>query len=332
MPKISIIIPVYNSEIFLTRVFDSLALQTFKNFEIICVNDGSTDNSLNILQHIKESWQGHLLIVNQANQGLSSARNKALEHVQGEYVYFLDSDDWISENFLEKMYAKAVECSADIVLSNIYITDGKTEAKRSPYIGNQEGQEINLRLFSEIYNFHPIMQNKLFRKDLIQDILFPEGLFYEDIYFFVKIFEKSTCIVFCPEVKFYYFQHSNSIMKQATLKLLDIEKIFHLLMTENSKLQDTLAFEYYVSRHLLLASINRAVASGNIKLFLKVRKSHSQYLTRFFPSWHRNQLFKDRTLYASLFQYVYAQILIRVGVVLGSNLLLPIVLYKGVFK
>ena len=104
MPKISVIIPVYNVEKYLSRCLDSVCSQTFNDIEIICINDCSPDNSAEILQEYAEKDKRIRIINKEKNGGLSAARNSGFAVATGEYIYFLDSDDWIELDFLEKMY------------------------------------------------------------------------------------------------------------------------------------------------------------------------------------------------------------------------------------
>ena len=106
MPKLSIIIPVYNVEKYLPKCLESILGQSFKDFEIICVNDGSTDNSLQVLQTYKKQ-DGRIVIVDKKNEGSGIARNLGLSTARGNYVYFVDSDDWLENYALEKMIHKA---------------------------------------------------------------------------------------------------------------------------------------------------------------------------------------------------------------------------------
>ena len=127
MAKISVIIPVYNVEEYLERCLNSVVNQTFKDLEIICVNDGSTDSSGEILQKFARK-DARIKIIKRPNGGLSAARNTGLEVMSGEYFAFLDSDDWIDLNFYEKLYEKAKEFDADIAMAD-FIRKGKNKHK-----------------------------------------------------------------------------------------------------------------------------------------------------------------------------------------------------------
>lgn len=128
MIKISVIIPVYNVEMYLEQCVNSVMNQTLDDIEIICVNDGSTDNSLHILKELATKDK-RLKIINQENLGLSEARNRGIKEAIGKYISFIDSDDWIDVDFLEKLYSAAEENQADIAAAGIikHFANGKTK-------------------------------------------------------------------------------------------------------------------------------------------------------------------------------------------------------------
>ncbi len=136
MPVISVIVPVYNVEKYLERCLDSIINQTLKNVEIICVNDGSTDNSINILKE----YSSQIIIVNKENGGLSDARNKGLDYASAPYIAFVDSDDWIEETAFEEAYSAIEKYKTDFVCfgSQKVYEDGKTEIQKLPVKGFQK--------------------------------------------------------------------------------------------------------------------------------------------------------------------------------------------------
>ena len=118
MVKISVIIPVYNVEKYLKECLDSVINQTLKDIEIICVNDGSTDNSLNILENYAKK-DNRIIVISQKNKGLSGARNTGLKYCSGEYVSFIDSDDYVSKDLFELTYNNAISNNSDLVIFKI---------------------------------------------------------------------------------------------------------------------------------------------------------------------------------------------------------------------
>lgn len=310
---ISVIIPTYNNAHFITRALDSVCEQTYTNFEIIVVDDGSTDNTRDVVLAYQDS---RITYVYQQNAGLSATRNVGLKHACGKFIYFLDSDDWIASNYFELMYEAANKYAADIVLSTIVITDEVTQTIRTPYITRPT--DINVRNYYDPIYFHPIMQNKLIRKVCIDNVSesglqFPEGLHYEDVYFFTRLYMAVDTVVLCEEAQFYYYQHANSIMKKATMKLCDIEVIMTQLMKEVPELQDELWFEYMVVRHLYLASTLRAIKGKSFSLFYKVTRSHRKYIHKLFPMWKQNPLLRTSKMYESRGQYYYVMVMRKLG-------------------
>lgn len=321
---VSVIVPTYQAGMYIQRSIESLVHQTYSQLEIIVIDDGSTDDTKEVLQKYIDEQRIHYIY--KENGGLSDARNVGIKHASGEYIYFLDSDDWIEPTYIEKMVKKAQIEKADIVLSSIIITDGTEEQFRSDTF-LKHIEEENVRNFYSPIHFHPIMQNKLFRSSLIKKnkMLFPVGLYYEDIYFFVQTFESATTVVRCPEAAFYYFQHQSSIMKQTSKKLLDIELIFMRLLQFDANLKKEQWFEYLCIRHLFLASTLRAIHSKDKELLKLVVDSHAQFIQSNFPNWRKNGFLKQRELYTSFGQYMYVQVIrkysYKIGVAIAKYIL-----------
>ena len=118
-PVISIIVPVYNTGLYLEECLNSIHNQTFKDYEVICVDDGSSDNSYEILNKYKNIIKNYK-VIHQENQWVASARNTALKHVNGDYIAFIDSDDYIEKNYLDRLYREACETKSDVVICNFY--------------------------------------------------------------------------------------------------------------------------------------------------------------------------------------------------------------------
>ena len=190
-PKISVIIPVYNVEKYLRECLDSVINQTLKDIEIICINDGSTDKSLEILEEYKN--KNRITILTQSNSGAGVARNNGLKVANGEYIAFLDGDDFYKNDFCEKMYNKAKENNADIVVCSANSYNSSTKVyKTIPEalkIENLPQNEIfnYLDMPENIFNtFHNWNWNKIFRIDFIKNnnnLKFQELFRTNDLYF-----------------------------------------------------------------------------------------------------------------------------------------------------
>lgn len=214
-PKISIIIPVYNSESFLVKCLDSVCAQIIKDIEIICVNDGSLDNSLNILREYAQK-DGRIKIINQKNQGQSVARNNALKKAKGKYIGFIDSDDYIDNDFYQKLYEAAEKESADIVSGGIIRVENGHEESILSYAGKTFANKTN-----EIFKLLKLPKfcyvcNRLYRKDFILDnlLFFRVGVFYEDVIWSTVAASKAEKAVTVSDVSYYYVYNENSTVAQ----------------------------------------------------------------------------------------------------------------------
>lgn len=206
---ISIIIPVYNVEKYLERCLDSVLNQSYKNLEIILINDGSTDNSLNICLKYA-SKDARIRLINQNNSGISEVRNKGLQDAKGAYIAFVDSDDVIDKDMFKILYNNLLKYDADI-------SSCKYETFHDTIKFNKE--EINNKVFTKEESLKDIITdgvitnflwNKLFKRELFKDIVFPKSMIYEDMYVMPSIIEKTNKIVYTSQSLYGYFQRKNS--------------------------------------------------------------------------------------------------------------------------
>lgn len=214
MSKISIIIPVYNADKYLSKCLSSLLGQSFTDWEAICVNDGSTDNSLDILQeYAKKDSRIKLLI--QDNQGLSQARNNALKIAQGDYISFLDADDWINDDYLQGLYNAIIEHDACIAVS-VGIRKYKSHIRYRIYHDKQAVFE-NLADKIKACNMphSSYVWGKLYKRELLENFEFAKGMYFEDMMWLPEVVLKSKLLVVVPEAVYYYRANPNSIVKTA---------------------------------------------------------------------------------------------------------------------
>ena len=223
-PKVSVVIPVYNVEKYLAECLDSVLNQTLKDIEIICVNDGSTDNSLEILEDYAKS-DDRVKVFSKENGGQGSARNLGMKNCAGEFIYFLDSDDYMSSDMLEELYHNAIFNDSDIVISKIarFNNDSsEIDFSRPGFDFEKIFDDVNFNNFSFNYgdaknyvlnsSFAPWM--KLFKRDFLvrNDFRFVENLAFEDVIFHVQTFLKAKNISFSPNYFYYYRNNPNSTM------------------------------------------------------------------------------------------------------------------------
>jgi glycosyltransferase involved in cell wall biosynthesis len=196
---ISIIIPVYNAEKYLSKCLESILNQTYTDFEVVAVDDGSADKSTDILQSYTEK-DNRIKYIKQSNQGSSAARNAALRICQGEMIAFVDSDDWLSPVFLETLHDMLDRSQADIAVCD-FMTNGKT--RESEYVWGEEtywdDKEAILREFTKDGFYNRVM-NKVYRRDLVQDVEFPVGRdLKEDAVWTTKVLLRANSVIRIPE-------------------------------------------------------------------------------------------------------------------------------------
>ncbi|CBK75176.1 Glycosyltransferase [Butyrivibrio fibrisolvens 16/4] len=209
---ISVIVPVYNVENQLERCLQSLISQTYTQLEIILVDDGSADNSGDICEK-HAAKDSRIRVIHQENQGLSGARNSGLDVATGEYIFFLDSDDYLDVTTLEKMMAQANRCNADIVACGFaHVYDNGTERPfTSSAPAQYSGREAVLQMMTT-NNICSTAWNKLYKADLWKDIRFPVGRLHEDEATTYKLLFNANLVAYLPECLYKYYQRDDSIM------------------------------------------------------------------------------------------------------------------------
>lgn len=245
--KISIIIPVYNTEKYLKECIESAMHQTLTDIEIICVNDGSTDTSLEILKSFAEK-DNRLKIVTQQNKGQSAARNTGLKIATGEYIAFLDSDDFFENIFAEQMYQKAQSQDADITMCSMNIVKNDKKETTHPYLSldiipkELDNIVFNITNIKKIlFNICVTPWNKIYKTDFLRknDIKFLEKINFEDNLFFIESFVKAKKINIIREnlVNYRYFSDTSYSTQNGKhdLKKLDF---FRIIKKEKKILQE----------------------------------------------------------------------------------------------
>ncbi|MCR4673151.1 MAG: glycosyltransferase [Lachnospiraceae bacterium] len=226
---ISIIVPIYKVEPYLRRCVDSLLAQSIKDTELILVDDGSPDNCGEICEEYART-DARVRVIHKENGGLSDARNAGLAIAQGEWISYVDSDDWVSPTFLERLFASAERTGADICECGFIRTDGndeETSVNQGPSststtetmtVGTSEG----LKLLIEDCVFHQTVWNKIYRRECLEGMLFPVGKTNEDEFWTYQVFGRAGKVTKIEDGLYYYFQRPGSIMGAGySLKRLD---------------------------------------------------------------------------------------------------------------
>ncbi len=255
-PKISIIIPVYNTEKYLKKCLDSLIYQTYSNLEIICIDDGSADQSLRILCEYANN-DSRIQIIKQENKGQSAARNAGILAAAGDYISFIDSDDWVYLTLYQTFVnlIKNAQKDIDIWMFNIaaYVESENDIRPRLFFEASDWNNHITDKV---IHTFDDCMRpfsrnlsvaNKIYRKEFLNqlNLLFPEGLKYEDQYFSLKAFLNAKTIMFTDNVFYRYRNnHSSSISCRISEKVFDIFKIIDFIEQEVIRLNVYESYKY----------------------------------------------------------------------------------------
>lgn len=243
MIKVSVIVPVYNTEKYLEKCLQSLLSQTLNELEIICVNDGSTDNSGEILRQYSSQYP-QIKVLEQLNLKQGAARNNGVNHAGGEYIGYVDSDDWVDVDYFEKLYNTAKKYNSDIALAtNIRVGNGKTK-KRLEIL--DEGIYINLQNKFDVckQSKNECPTNKIYRAEFLKrhKITWPEGVYCEDKIYTLKAVYYANSVVTVPNVNYYYYRRPDSTVKQNSGGDLDKNQarreVLEFLKKHDAKIRD----------------------------------------------------------------------------------------------
>lgn len=288
MPKVSVIVPVYNVEEYIDKCLNSLVNQTLQDIEIIVVNDGSTDGSEEIIKRYLEQYSDKIKYLVKENGGLSDARNYGMKYATGDYIAFLDSDDYVDSTIYEKMYNKAIEENCDFVECDFIWKYDNKEVKDCGYIYKDKHEMLA--------NARVVAWNKLIKKELIDNLNleFPKGLRYEDIDFFYRLLPYINKFGFVKEYLIYYVQRSSSIANTQNERTKEIFNVLDNVIKyykENGlydEYKDELEYSY--TRILLCSSFLRMVKIKDSVIRKDLLELTWTNLNKNFPEWKKNKV------------------------------------------
>ncbi len=295
--KLSIIVPVYNVEKYLKECLSSLMKQTLTDFEVLVVNDGCTDNSQDIIDEFVNQYPNKIVSLQKQNGGLSDARNFAIPYVKGEYIAFLDSDDYVSESCYEKLVSKMDE-GYDVVVSDIEYFYEEENINSWVMKGLSDGvfESVSKRaLLSPMFAW-----NKIYKADYFTELgnKYPVGTWYEDIPVSAPLFASTEKIGYINEVLFYYRQRSGSIMSAKQDNR--VKEIFTVLKTVREKFSEagfTNKFydelEYLHIEHCRLYGMFRFMRSSSLE---SLYDESNACMNEFFPNWKKNRYIERLSL------------------------------------
>ncbi|WP_047394464.1 glycosyltransferase [Cetobacterium sp. ZOR0034] len=242
--ELTIIVPVYNVEDYLDECLESIYKVKDINYEVVLVNDGSKDNSLNILKKYKELYPTKTKIIDKENGGLSSARNAGIKEARGEYLAFIDSDDIIDSSGFENFFKEGQKLDLDVMVGNMrYFSDNKVG---EPLFRSQEikdftvskGTKFFLTLFQGTKCFREEVVDDIYKREFICEnkLYFHDNLIHEDSYFTPMVYLKAKRVKYIDIAFYYYRQRTGSIMSIVNDRSVDsLEKICYMLLSEFSK-------------------------------------------------------------------------------------------------
>lgn len=248
-PLISVIVPVYNVEEYLNKCVESIVNQTYKNLEILLIDDGSPDSCPEMCDDWAEK-DSRIRVIHKENGGLSSARNMGLDNCSGDYVGFIDSDDWIDLNFFETLYNNLKKDGADISVVGVWkVYENGMKSQTEKFTKRTFSREETLHNFLYFKNnLAGGVTDKIFKIELFDDVRFPLGLIAEDRYVHAVIYSKINKLVFDPVPMYYYLTRENSIctsgLNSHTFDRIEITKMICKYL-ESINYTDKKAVEYF---------------------------------------------------------------------------------------
>lgn len=282
---VSMIIPVYNVAPYLRRCLDSVLRQTYTNLEILLIDDGSSDGSGAICDEYAGK-DARVCVVHKENGGLSDARNSGLKQAAGEYVSFIDSDDYVADQYVELLLGKLQQYQADVSICGYLEFNGmealKADENAAEMVFDRKTALENL-LYQKYYTTSA--WGRLYRRELWKDIWFPKGKLYEDLAVIYRVFAKSSKAVYLERRLYYYFQRPGSIIrsfdpKNALDRVDHAKEIMHFIGKNEPSLKKAAASRLLASAVLVLDGVPAGPAHQDIEETLKqeIRKTRKTVL------------------------------------------------------
>ena len=293
--KISIIVPIYNVEKYITKCLESVKKQTLTDFECLLIDDGTKDNSIEVAKEVTKDDK-RFIYYHKENGGLSDARNYGLEKATGEYVFFLDSDDYIKEDLLEKAYAMAKKHDSDIACFDImYVYDDHTDINA---VNMKEVDSFSDN--KELIYINHSANNKIFRRPFLEGKTFIKGLWYEDMATVPVWVGKANNVSYVNEALYFYVQRSGSISHSEDHRIFDVYKSINNLKKELN-LDNKHVYNFYYYDCLIMTTL-RIRDLSNKDTRKEYYKTNIDKLNENCPEWYewtkdKNPSFKQRVLF-----------------------------------
>ncbi len=317
MVDISVIVPVYKSEQYLRNCLDSLVNQTKKEIEIIAVDDGSPDNSIDILNEYREKYPDILKIIRQENQGQSMARNNGIKQAAGRYIAFVDSDDSIKLNTFEIMYKKALEGNYDVVACDVEVIypEKSIKVNADRFDTKELSLEQKRKLFLEMY---PTVWNKIYKREIFfdEELWFVPKIWFEDVLFISVLVSKIKSISYVEENLYEYYQREGSITYTYSEKINDLFFVVNTAVEyyKEKGLYDDYKqeLEYMYVRYVFATFIKRLSKAKDKNRFKQGVQKAILEVNKAFPNYKANKYINNggfKNLYLKYFNKYLAKII-----------------------
>ena len=299
MTKVSIIVRFYNVENYIEKCLETLVNQTLKDIEIILVNDGSKDRSIDIVNKFLKQYPEKIVYLEKENGGLSDARNFGIPHAKGEYIAFLDSDDYVEKDMYENMYELAKKEDSDMVECDFYweYPDKLKKDEGIIYHGKKE----------MIEKVRVVAWNKLIKKEILEksDVKFPKGLRYEDVEFTYKLVPYIEKVSFLKKPCVHYVQREGSISNKQNERNKEIFDVLDNVINyyKEKKIYDTYKdeLEYVYVRYAFCSSLLRIVKIKDEDIQQKLLDLTWDNVNNKFPNWKNNPILKNNKSLKNLY-------------------------------
>lgn len=293
MINLSVIVPVFNVEKYLDKCLNSLANQTLDNYEVIVVNDGTKDNSQEIIDKYVKKFPNIFKPYIKDNGGLSDARNYGVEYATGKYITFLDSDDYIEKDLYKNVLDIALKDDLDLVVSDLeYIwEDNSKEPLKKEGLNRVASDDIKSLFLSPLFSWNKVYKKELFDK---LECKYPVGLWYEDIPVTLKFFSSINNVGYYNKVGYHYLQRSSSIMGSSyNEKMYDIFTIFEGVIKDFKERNKCDEFhdelEYLFIEHFLVYGAFRFLRTDYYK---ELMSKAFKFVSDYFPNYMDNKYIK----------------------------------------
>ena len=297
-PKVSIIVPVYKTEQYLKECIDSILSQTFTEFELILVDDCSPDNCPQICEEYAEHETRIKVIHNKTNQGLVKTRQAGLAHSTGDYIQFVDSDDWIEPNMMERLYQKASSEGCDIVYCDLIRFEGKKLTHSLPFDTRGRGKvDIVINMIED--NFPGFLCNKLFRRSLFINVTWPDYALREDVVTCIQLFLNAEKIGYEYSLLYRYRFNDNSISSNNKNRYKLINEVFENFRKIDNILKSRSDYDLYQTA--ITKMLKRYKTNDRFKLYYYVKRFFMAFVPYGFIVMYRNYACYSIKKFFSLF-------------------------------